>query len=221
MFPRPFAVLLLLALACGSEPVDPMDPVAIERDLEERTVRELFEEASQQPWRPPEDFLLTEAHIADFVKVAKLAERIMEVAGSRFDEQIENASREENRFLRAGSAVSAFGNARNVATAHVRAALTLGVNPHQQQWVMEQIIDGGRRAVQLRPQLEAVQRAQRALDEETVPYLRERKEVAVRQAREELRSWEGTMGDVELANARLVEKHADELARFFPFLGRK
>ncbi len=212
---RRFALLLLLALACSDEPLDPMDPVAIERDLEERTVRELYEEAEQLPWRAPDDRLLTEAHIADFVKVATLAEKIMEVAGSRFDEQIEKASRDHDRFTRMGTAFSALGNVRNVATAHVRAALTLGVNPHQQQWVMEQIIDSGRLAVQLRPKFRALERAERERDAETVMYLRERKEAAVREARGQFASW----GDVELANARLVEKHAARLARFFPFLG--
>ncbi len=198
-----------------------MAPESIERDLEKRTVRELYEEAEQLPWRPPDDFLLTEAHIADFVKVAALAQKIMEVAGSRFDEQIENASRDHDRFTRMGTAFAAIGSARAISTAHLRAALTLDVNPNQQQWVLERIIDGGRAAARLRPPEEALARAERERNNESVPYLRERKEAAVRQAKENLRSFERTMGDAELANARLVEKHRTELARFFPFLARK
>ncbi|MGZ5432301.1 MAG: hypothetical protein ACXWH7_05185 [Thermoanaerobaculia bacterium] len=214
------SLLLLLTIACGRES-DPMDAASIERDLEKRTVRELYEEAEQLPWRPPDDFLLTEAHIADFVKVATLAEKIMEVAGSRFDEQIESASRDHDRFARMGTAFAAIGSMRAFGTAHLRAALTLDVNPNQQQWVLEQIIDGGRLAARLRPQEEALARAERELKAESVPYLRERKEAVVRQAKENLRSWEKTMGDTELANARLVQKHRTELARFFPFLARQ
>lgn len=196
-----------------------MDTAAIERDLEERTIRDLYEAMEQQPWHPPGDFLLTEAHIADFVKVAALAERIIEVAGSRFDEQIEQASRDNDRFTRMGTAFSAIGNARNAATAHVRAALILGVNPNQQQWVMEKIIDSGRIAQRMRPQKEALARAERERDLETIPYLRERKERLVEEARADLKSWEETMGDAELANARMVDKHKRELKQFFPFLG--
>ena len=213
------SLLILLTTACGGE-TDPMDRASIERDLEKRTVRDLYEEAEQLPWRPPDDFLLTEAHIADFVRVATLAEKIMEVAGSRFDEQIESASRDHDRFTRMGTAFAAIGSMRAFSTAHLRAALTLDVNPNQQQWVLERIIDGGRGAEKLRPREEALARAERELQAESVPYLRERKEAVVRQAKENLRSLEQTLGDAELANARLVEKHRTELARFFPFLGR-
>jgi hypothetical protein len=214
-------ILLILTLACGEEVVDPMDRATIERDLEERSVRDLLDEAEQRPWSIPDNHRLTEAHIADFVKVAALAERIMEVTGSRFEDQMEQATRAENRFSRMGSAFTAMGNARQYSTAHVRAALTLDVNPHQQQWVVEQVIHAGRIAVRKRPYDEAVARARREHDEETNAYLRIQKGSAVREAEERLKDFEQTLGDTELANARLVEKNASALSRFFPFLKRK
>ena len=215
-------ILLFFTLACGREPADPMDRASIERDLEERTVRELYEEAEQHPWSIPDDFRLTEAHIADFVKVAVLADKIMEVAGSRFEDQIDQASREQDRFSQLGSAFSALGSARQYSTAHVRAALTLGVNPHQQQWVGNQIIAAARNAVRKRSYDDDIARAQRALDQETNAYLRESKTAAVREAEQSLKDWQNErLGDTELANVLLVEKHAGELSRFFPMLKRK
>lgn len=209
-------------LACGREAADPMDRAAIERDLEERSVRDLYEEAEQQPWSVPDDFLLTDAHIADFVKVAVLAERIMEVTGSRFEDQIADASSQQNRLSQLGSAFSAIGSARQYGTAHVRAALTLDVNPNQQMWVGNQIIAAARNAVQKRTYDDAIASAQRIRDQETNPYLRERKESALREAKQDLKDWEQErLGDAELANVLMVQKHAAELSRFFPMLKRR
>ena len=215
-------ILLFFTLACSREAADPMDRASIERDLEERTVRELYEEAERHPWNIPNDHRLTEAHIADFVKVAVLAERIMEVAGSRFDEQLQSASHASDRFSQMGAAFSAIGSARTVTTAHVRAALTLGVNPHQQQWVGNQIIASARNAVRKRSYDDEIAQAQRALDQETNAYLRDSKAAAVREAEQNLKDWQQErLGDAELANVLLVEKHAGELSRFFPMLKRR
>lgn len=194
-----------------------MDQASIERDLEERPVRELYEEAAQQPWTAPADRRLTEEHIADFVKVATLGNKIVEIAGTRFEKQLDQASRDADRFTRMGNAFSALGNARAAITGHLRAALILKVNPYQHQWVSEQIVEGRRLLQYRRPYDKEIANAKRALGEETNYYLREQKQAVLTRAEESLKHFEQSYGDTELANMRLVEKHAAELSKFLPY----
>lgn len=214
------AIPLLLAIACGEEAVNPFDTAAIESDMKERPVRELYAAAAKVSWTPPEDGLLTDAHIQEFMEVAALGKRISEVAGERLDDQIESASRDDDRFARMGTAFSALGTVRNAATAHLRAALTLGKNPHQHNWVAEQLLQASQVAVQKRAFDVNIERAQEAVDTETIEYLRVEKESALSAQRATRDSWLQNHGDITLANSEMVAAHADELALHIPVLKR-
>lgn len=214
---RPLALTLslLLILACGGKE-DPFDAETIRSDMEERSLRQLYDEARERPWSPPDDGLLTEEHVAGFLKVAPLAQRIVEVAGERIEAEMEIAQASDDRMTRAGAAFAAIGSMRNAATAHLRAALMLDLNPNQQIWVLDQIAGARWNLSELRRFDRAVTEAEQTRDSETNPLLREQNEAALEAAREERRSWQQSMGDARLANARMVDKHADELGKFVP-----
>jgi hypothetical protein len=201
------AALIVLAAACKSEPADPFDKAAIERDLEERPLRVLYEEFEKTSWSPPLHGTLSESQIQSYLEVSRLSDRIVEVTSGQFDEKIEKASRDEDRYSRMATAFSAIGNARNAATAQIRAALTLHVNPHEYDWVSRQIERAADNAVRKRNYLASVDAAQRALDAETNPYLRERRDSDLTSARLTLFHWDDSLGDAERANAEIVLKH--------------
>lgn len=214
---RPLALTLLLILipSCGGRK-DPFDAETIRGDMEDRSLHRLYEEARERPWSPPEDGLLTEEHIAGFLKVAPLAQRIVEVAGERIDAEVEIAQASDDHMTRAGAAFAAIGSMRNAATAHLRAALMLDLNPNQQIWVLDQIVGARWNLGELRRFDSAVTEAEQTRDSETNPLLREQNEAALAAAREARRSWQQSMGDARLANAWMVDKHAEELGRFVP-----
>ena len=215
------ALLLFTALGCGGEKADPFDAATIRQDFEKRPIGELYADAEQQPWSPPEDRRLTDEQVVDFLKVAPLAERIVEVAGERLEVEMEIATRHDDDFTRLSSAFSAIGSMRSAATAHLRASLMLGMNPNRHQWVTDQILAASRIAAQRRTYADAVSKAENVRDTEVNPVLREQNEAAAHAARTTLEHWEAGMGDVQLANARKVTEHADELARFVPALRRR
>ncbi|HEX7829072.1 MAG TPA: hypothetical protein VF787_05425 [Thermoanaerobaculia bacterium] len=201
------AALIVLAAACKSEPADPFDKAAIERDLEERPLKALYEEFEKISWTPPLHGTLSDAQIQSYIEVTRLSDRIIEVTSGQLDEKIEKASRDDDRYSRMATAFSAIGNARNAATAQIRAALTLHVNPHEYNWVSQQIARAAGEAVRKRNYLAHVDAAQRALDAESNPYLRERRESDLATARLTLLHWADSLGDAERANAETVLKH--------------
>lgn len=209
---RTSALLLVLALACSRKPVDPFDTAAIERDIKERPVRELYEEAAKLSWTPPEDGLLTDSRIEEFLQVAALSNRIAEVADARFDKQVEGAAREDDRFARMGTAFAAYGTARVGVTSHLRAALTLGKNPHQHHWVADQIYLASQVVLAKRRHDQSVRQAEAEFDDEDDQYLREGKMQVLTAQLASRDRWREEQGDVALANSELVEKHAGRLA---------
>ena len=123
--------------ACGEhdEPADPFDEVAIKKDFKERPLNVIHDEFEGASWTPPVPGLITEAQILSFVQMNRLAMRIVEVSSRDFDEKVEKASHDEDRYSRAATEFSAAGNVRNAATAQIRASLRLGLNPREMDWL--------------------------------------------------------------------------------------
>ena len=213
------AAALLSAVACGEER-DPFSVAAIEADLRNTTPQELYEKAGAIRFDPPASDRLTEEHIEHFVRVARLADRIGEVAAKRLDSSVDRASREPDRLSRMASAASAFGEARNLGTADLRAALTLGVNPHEYRWVAGKIEGAARLLRERREYDEQIDQARRIRDREQDAYARLARQPALDRAEEARRRWEGAQSDAALANVAVVEAHAAELAGWFRQLGR-
>lgn len=212
-------VVLLLALACGKE--EPGSRAAIERDLEERTIRDLYEEAEKIAYTPPADGLLTDAHIERYVRVRGLAREITKIAEERLDEQMQRASNDDNPFTRMGTAFAGFGNARNVLTADVRAALMLNENPHELYWVSVQIDKAAATYLARRDHEKRVVDTAAAFDNETDRSLRDRKRREWEFERERQRKWLDGLGDATLANSKMVEANRLALLPYHEQLARK
>ena len=208
----PALLLVILALAC-SDP-EPGSREAIEQDLEERTVADLYAEAEKQEYTPPADGLLTDEHMKTYVRVRALGDEIAKVAGAKLDAEIESASRADDRYSRMAAAFAGIGSARAAMTAELRAALMLKLNPHEFLWIASQV-ERAKPAYQTMKRFDdEIARLRAARDAETDTILRSRKTEALERAMERKRSWEGETGDVTLANAAVVGRHTLVLGKY-------
>ncbi|MGN6183116.1 MAG: hypothetical protein ACTHQM_05620 [Thermoanaerobaculia bacterium] len=209
-----FAVMLFVA--CGKKtPADPFSTEAIQKDLDERPVRALYEEFGKQPqYAPPVDGLLTDAQIEMFANVTKLAVRIARISNGELDDKIESARRDDDRYSRMATTFSAIGDVRNVATAEIRATTTLHVNPHEYDWVLREVHRAAGIAARQREAEAKIRVAEKAYYAETNDYLRSQREQELATERQNLSWIVRDLGDAERANAALVKKHAEALAPY-------
>jgi hypothetical protein len=208
-------ILALFGSACAKKEVrDPLSTEAIRADLEERPLRKLYEEYESTSFTPPSDGLLTDLQLTSYARTCALAAKIIEINSVEFDEKVDSASREEDPYSRMATAFSAIGNGRNAATAPIRAAINLDLNPKEMDWVDKEIRRVARVITYRREHQAAVDLARREWDAEPHPYLREKREEAWKQATKELERWEQTLGDAEKANSALVFSRIGELSPY-------
>ncbi|HEX2834014.1 MAG TPA: hypothetical protein VHW00_13465 [Thermoanaerobaculia bacterium] len=214
---------LVLFVACGEDaPPDPYTTEAIQRDIEERPVKVLYEELDKlPPWTPPLRGTVSDWQVESFINVSRLSRRIIEVSSGEFDEKVENAHRDDDRYSRMATAFSALGNARNAATAEIRASLRLNVHPREYDWVAQQIRRGAETASRQRVLQKKIRDAEQARNAEYNEYLRAQRETELAEARRELQYLLDGLGDAERANAEKVLQHAGTLAPYVASLRRK
>jgi hypothetical protein len=204
---------VLAGVACHRSS-NPTDPEAIRQDLESRPLREIYEAYEKSKFTPPDDGMLQEKQIDAFLRTQELTLAILKVTVQDFDGKIESASHDGDRFTRMGTAFSAVGSARNAGLAPVRAALTLGFNPKELDWVSDMIRKAAATVQDQRDQRALIDAARLARDQERQPYLRDQRERALRNADEGYKRWENQLGDAEKANMVLVRKHAQALTPY-------
>lgn len=178
------AFLLALSLACAKG--DPFDEKVIAKDLKSRTPQDLYEKAQTFQYDPPPSARLTEDQAASFVKMLELAARIRKVADSQFGNEVDRANTETGR-ARFADSMAAFGSLRIYATSELRAALDLGLNPKEEEWVGQQL-----------------RVARTALDQVD----RMNSDAADR--------WNQSQDPALLANVELVRRHREELKEWMP-----
>lgn len=210
----------LVILLSGCAEPDPFDPEQIERDLEKRTVRNLYDELEGVTYAPPDDGALTESQIEVFLRFCALTQKIREVAGHRLEDQMDKAAVDHDRYSRMATAFAAMGSARAFATAELRAAVNLGVNPFEQEWVRLQAIDAVRAFEQQDVLDERVTMTRRALDREIDFELADRKRVIYEEALARKREWIGQQEESRIANMQLVEAQLADLAPCVPEVAR-
>ena len=185
----------------------------IERDLDKRTIREVYDEAESMRFTHPADGLITQRHIDDYVRVEGLAREIKAVAEERLDRDLNEASRSDGRFTRMAATFSGIGNLRAATTAHLRAALMLEVNPNEMSWVRAQLYEASR-VCEAKDGLEkAVSGLTAELEAERDAYMRERIRERLVSAEEQKRRWLETIDDVRIVNCATIEKNRIALAR--------
>jgi hypothetical protein len=203
------ALLVIVALACAKK--DPFDDAVIAKDLQKRTSQEIHDAADKFTYDPPADRLLTEKQIADYVQMSKLSAKIRSVAERRLNEQVDRASNESGRTARLGESLAAIGSMRAYATADLRAALTLGLNPREEEWVARHIGSGIRVLDQMAIFEKQIAEAKTEVDAEIDPLLVERKKAVYDRTVDEQARWEQSQDPADVANAKRVRMHRHEL----------
>jgi hypothetical protein len=216
-------MLLVLLAGCGGEETtsaNPFDPAAIEKDLKERPLKKLYEVYEKASWTPPSDGRVTSKQVEDYVQASRLMRRIADITGEDLDRKIESANYENDRLERMATAFSAIGSLRNNATAGLRAATTLGLNPKEMDWVDLELRRAAGRIATRRALEKTRDQAREARDRETHPYLREQRESAMRIAESAIREHDERTGDAERANAALIRTREADLRPFLRALRR-
>lgn len=198
----------LLIGSCSSEPEDPFSEEAVRRDLDERTVAELYEAAEGQSYTPPAHGRISREQMQTYLRVTRLADTIVDVASKRVSDRADEAAKETDQFARMATTFSAFGSARAAGTADLRAALTLGVNPHEFFWI-DRRVGAALHVVKERAKLEKA--VEKAVEKAGGDARRSK------YARDDLKSWKTRLADADAANAKLVEPHRETLATRFAF----
>ena len=206
----------LLGLACARP--DPFDEAFIRKDLDRRSPQDLYDAAEKLEFHPAPHARLAERQIADFLRTMKLAGRIREIAAKDFDRQAERAAKEESRFARMGDAFAAYGTARSWATAELRAALNLGFNPREQQWVQSRIFAASALMQRAHAFDRDIAQAQANLDIETDSEVIRRKQAIYDDTVAAKQRWEDSQDPDAIADLQIVERHLDALREIFPQL---
>ncbi|HEX7190370.1 MAG TPA: hypothetical protein VF381_02255 [Thermoanaerobaculia bacterium] len=178
-------LLVALSLACGKR--DPFDEKVIAKDLKSRTAQDLYEKAEGFHYDPPASARMTEAQAESFIRMLKLAARIRKVADSQFGNDVDRANAAENGRARFANAVAALGSLRTYSTSELRAALDLGLNPKEEEWVEKE--------------MHIANTALEQLD---------------RMSDDAADRWKETQDPALLANVELARRHHEELKQWMP-----
>ena len=179
------AALLALTLACGKR--DPFDEKVIAKDLKAHPAQDLYEKAQSYQYDPPASARVTEAQAESFITTLKLAARIRSVADRQFGEQVDRTDVAQSRRVQFTDAMAALGSMRAYATSELRAAINLGFNPKEEEWIGKQF----RTASAALDQLDR-------LDDDAAARWREAQDPAL------------------VANVDLVRRHREELKQWMP-----
>ena len=208
------ATFVMCVFACAKK--DPFDQATIEKDLKKRAAQDLYDAAETFTFVAPAHRRLSDQQIADFAQMTRLAARIRQVAEHRLNVQADRASAADDRFTRLGESFAAVGSIRSYATADLRAALSLGLNPREQQWVGHQIAAAIPLIERPRSLERDIAEKKAELDAEIDPLIAARRKDAYDRALSERDNWEAAQDPPVLANARLLLKHRGELQDLFP-----
>ncbi len=139
--------VVLLALAgsvlfsCGCQGKPAGDDAAIQKSLREKGIASLMDEVAKAPdYHPPADGQLTDAQVKMYFDVRQREQQIREVA-------FKDLQGKEGTFLESLKTVGDRPNSANIAdiadiaTADLRAAQELGINPKEYQWVKERVLE--------------------------------------------------------------------------------
>jgi hypothetical protein len=203
-----FILAVVVVAACsGREVEDPFDEAAIRRDMDDHSIKEIYEQYEKSSWTPPSSGRMREQQVAAYVRMSHLARRIVQVCGKDLDEKLGKASHDDG-FSRMALTFDAMGDRRNAAIAEIRASQRLGYNARELDWVRVELHRGAYRLAERREQERQIVEVKRIGTDDQV-------EGAVRN----LAAWKRDMREAERANYELLERHELELRPFIALLG--
>ena len=145
------AVIGLMAVSLsGCKFKKAIDAVNVSKDLEKRGTMDIMEKAAKDQYAPPADGRLTDAQVQMYLKVREKEKQILEVAKKEMQQHADSAKKEEaekDSLSAAMATIKTMGSAADVVTADIRAAIDLGYNTAEYQWVKGQVLAASSAAV--------------------------------------------------------------------------
>jgi uncharacterized protein YicC (UPF0701 family) len=192
---RLLLLVVLLVAGCGRKPAE--DEASIRQRLERKGTIDLMDQVAKAPdYKPPADGHLTDGQVGMYLDVRLREQKIREVAFKNLNTK----------------------DLADVATADLRAAQELGINPKEYQWVRERVM-----AAQMLQATEALNQQVALSREALLRSLEEQKKTAGAGQRTEIdrhirdlrQSAEGVVDrdPAKNFNARLLARHEEDLAR--------
>ena len=129
-------LLLLVAPGCFGESEDD-----VARRLDEKSARDVLEEASEDEYTPPEDGRLTRDQIEMYLHVREREQEIARTAKEKVEEGAQKLKEGEKSFSGLMEGLKSLRSVADFATAEVRAAQELGYNTAEYEWVKSKVLE--------------------------------------------------------------------------------
>lgn len=212
-------ILFLAALAGGcSKPSE--NEAAIEKRLTEKGTVDLMDEVAKAPdYPPPADGRLTEKQVEMYLDVRQREQKIRAVALKSLEEKGGQAEKEKRK-VGLYEAMKAVGDVADMATADLRAAMELGHNPKEFQWVKDRVLEvqfldatsaANQQISQSRDRLLAMLEKQR--DAMLDPAQKAEIQRQIDQFEKNAPDGETNQDPTKLFNARLIDRYKDDFAK--------
>jgi hypothetical protein len=229
MLQRTVTVLALsgsILWACGCQAKPAADEATIQKNLQQNGTANLMDEVAKAPeYHPPADGRLSEAQVRMYLDVRQREQQIREVA---FKEQQEagepapaDSGQDQLAYVEALKAVGDQPDLADIATADLRAAQELGVNPKEYSWVKERVLEAQMQETSLALSQQIAQGRQQVLaqleqrrQETTDPVQSAQIERQIEEFNKNLQATSVSAADpVRQANAGLLGRYKDDLVR--------
>lgn len=211
--------LLVLSLLAGcSKPSE--NEAAIEKRLNEKGTVDLMDEVAKAPdYPPPSDGRLTEKQVEMYLDVRQREQKIRAVALKSLEEKGDQAEKEKRK-VDLYEAMKAVGDIADMATADLRAAMELGHNPKEFQWVKDRVLEvqfldatsaANQQITQSRERLLAMLEKQR--DAMLDPAQKAEIQRQIDQFKKNAPGGKTNVDPTKAFNAELIDRYKDEFAK--------
>ena len=227
MLQRTATVLALagaILWACGCQAKPAADDASVPKHPQ--GTANLMDAVAKAPaYHPPADGRLTEAQVKMYLDVRQREQQIREAAFKKRQETAEtppaDSGQDQLAYVEVLQTVGDQPDVADIATADLRAAQELGVNPKEYAWVKERVLEARMQETALALSQQIAQSRQQVLSqldksrqETTDPVRKAQIERQIEDFNNNLQATSVTAADpVRQANAALLAKYKDDLAR--------
>jgi hypothetical protein len=227
MLQRTATVLALagaILWACGCQAKPAADDTSLQKHPQ--GTANLMDAVAKAPeYHPPADGRLTEAQVKMYLDVRQREQQIREAAFKKRQETGEtppaDSGQDEPAYVEVLQTVGDQPDVADIATADLRAAQELGINPKEYAWVKERVLEARMQETALALSQQIAESRQQVLSQldksrqETTDLVRKAQiERQIEDFNNNLQATSVTAADpVRQANAALLAKYKDDLAR--------
>lgn len=212
--------------ACGCQAKPAADEASIQKSLRSKGTANLMDEVAKAPeYLPPAEGRLTEAQVRMYLDVRQREQQIREVALKERQEAggaaAMDSGQDQLAYVEALKTVGDQPALADIATADLRAAQELGVNPKEYAWVKERVLEARMQETALALSRQIAESRQQVLaqleqrrQETTDPVQKAQIERQIEELNRNAHTAAGAAADpIRQANAALLARFKDDLAR--------